>query len=241
MERRLKGLIVVFKISLKMLRLNDLVFTYSDVNIKIIFDEDRNNITNIQYTYEQNDRVVNHSWENFSTYLLHPKNNLLESIFSRLRQLPIEEYELLSSTSVASLSNPESTVNPDTDEYLLKNCLRGIAVVTVLSSLIARYRYIKCQAIPNDLNIFTINGLKVLRMGIILHLKCINSDNKLLKHGLDFVNRWSGLFIKGDGIDKTEILVELIANYLCKSSKNANEKSFFEDRINRIENILGIH
>jgi len=222
--------------------LRDVQLEYEEVSIKAVVSENNRNIRNILHEFNDSFHDVHVGWDELSSYIINPKSDLLKTILIHLKDLPEQDYHLLSSTSVASASM-SNTKNTDSDRYLIDNFIRGISVIITLSYLIYRHRYIRINMLPSDYEIFTRNNLKVLRMGIIMHLKCIDNNNMLLKHGLDFINRWSSIFVKGDSVDKNEALLELISNYLCKQIIKTDEikdNLVLEKRITRLENLMGI-
>ncbi len=222
--------------------LKDFTLKYSDVSIEVGIADNGNDISTIKYTYESTPRIMSIDWNEIAENMTNPKSNMVDTISHHLENLPNDDYTLLSSTSVTSLSlNESKTV--DSNEYLVKNYARGFVIVFILSELICQYKYINIKMLSLGDTIYSRSYLKILRMAIIIHSRCVDSDNKLLKHGLDFINRWSLLFKKGDSLDKTEALLELVANYLCSSKPNRDIEIDvpLEKRVVRLESFLGLN
>lgn len=223
-----------------MTSLRDFDIICDNLIIKVLLSHNGTNIAAIMCNYNGDKHTIKIDWSEIENYCSNPKSSMLDTIKSHIKNLSEEDYILLSSTSVVSLSSMDSK-NPESDEYLIKKFFRGFAIILTLCYITNKYKYLKTRSLPSGLHIFTINNLKIIKMSIIMHLKCLDKDNKILKHGLDFINRWIHIFLKGDPVDKTEILVELISNYICtnKNDKSENKKSL-EDRISRIENFLNL-
>lgn len=235
----------MFKINLNMSILSDFFTRYERVEVNVYTNPDGRNINKVEYIFEDKKYNITLKWKDIDVFLVNPKNDMLNTIQHHINSIPDEDYQTLSSTSLTSASVFDSK-NPDSDQYLTKVFVRGLTSVIVLTQLIYKHSYINLKILPYNHEIFTRNNLKVLRMGIIIHLKCTNVKDKLLKHALDFVNRWESLFIKGPSIDKSEALLELITNYLCTTKKidnvvsNSSENSDLAKRLSRVESILGI-
>ena len=236
----------MFKINLNMSVLSDFFTHYDLVEVTVYISPDKKNIDRIKYIFDNKEHIISFKWKNIDNFLVNPKNDISSTIQHHINNIPDEDYKILSSTSLTSASINDSK-NPDSDQYLAKVFVRGLTAVLVLTQLIYKYGYIRLKILPNDYEIFTRNNLKVLTMGIIIHLKCNNIQDKFLKHALDFINRWESLFIKGASVDKSEALLELITNYLCSNKKIDNpilhntDNSDLSKRLNRIESILGIN
>tara|TARA_R100000750_G_C2334567_1_gene91567 strand:- start:598 stop:1296 length:699 start_codon:yes stop_codon:yes gene_type:complete len=225
--------------------LRDFCTRYDRVEVNVRINPDEKNINNIEYVFNGKEYNILLKWKDIDNLLINPKGDIFSTIQYHISNIPDEDYQILSSTSLTSASVSDSK-NPDSDEYLTKVFIRGLVSVIVLTQLIYKHGYIRLKLLPHDHEIFTRNNLKILRMGIIIHLKCLNTQDKFLKHALDFINRWESLFIKGPSIDKSEALLELITNYLCTNKKidkpilHNIDNSDLSKRISRIESILGI-
>lgn len=222
-----------------MATLTDLQFHYENICINVIISDDKTNIDKIIYTYNLLDDCIHIKWSTINHMFENPKDSMLATISNYLNRMTEEDYSILSASSVMSISATDFSGNRENTDYLIRNFIRGFAVISVLSRLIHANKYIYIRILPSNHHIFTRNNLKVTRMGIIMHLKCIDVHDKFLKHGLDCINRWLFVFIRGDSVDKTEALLELISNYLCKP-KDIPEAASIEKRLCRIEKLLSI-
>lgn len=173
------------------------------------------------------DEIITFKWDIFKEYLINPYVNLKSS----LQDTPYVNDNLISHLSVTSLD-------------IETNFIRGVSVVLVIQKLIAKEKYLRISSLPEDYSIFTRNNLKALKVAVILHLRTVG-DDRMLKHALDFINRWSCLFYEGDEVDKLDLLTELIVKYLVNNSEREVVKPDIDSelltRIRRIESILGIN
>lgn len=222
-----------------MATLTDLQFHYENIYINVIISDDKTNIDKITYTYNLSENCIHIKWPTINHMFENPKENMLATISYYLNKMTEEDYSILSTSSIMSISTTDLSGNRENTDYLIRNFVRGFAVISVLSRLIYHDKYVMIRMLPFNHHIFTRNNLKVARMGIIMHLKCIDVYDKFLKHGLDCINRWLFLFIRGDSVDKTEALLELISNYLCKP-RDIPEATSIEKRLCRIEKLLSI-
>lgn len=191
----------------------------------------------VRYIIKDKHHRVMLKWNKLRNNILNPTNDLVSSITSHIKKLSPDDYHVLTSTYMSSFSLSENS-QPESDNYLIKNFLRGLYDVIVLSDMIRRYSYIKTKSLPTGREILSINNLKNLKMCIIVHMK-FNPDSLFMKHCLDFINRWSLFFTEGDPVPNIDILLELVINYFSPPQKRQTENSL-EERIRRIESILGI-
>lgn len=200
--------------------MNSLALIYENIIVSIT--SDNNSIRIIKYN---NDEII-FDWIAFSEYLINPDTDLFSSSNHAPYEVAPNEYSI---TSVD----------------MKTNFIRGISVVLILQRLILKEKYIRISSLPYDYTIFTRNNLKALRTALIFHLKLVEED-RLLKHALDFVNRWSCLFHPGDKLDKMEVMTELIIRYLGddridNKKMEVEENTELEARVRRLEAILGVN
>lgn len=190
---------------------------YPNHNVKVYIT--KSNIDKIVVDEE----VIPFRWNLLREQLINPGENISSSLIDT----PYKLDNLISNLSVTSVD-------------IETNFIRGLSVILILQRLIVKEKYLRISSLPDDYTIFTRNSLKGLRVAIIIHLKAVGED-RMLKHALDFTNRWCCLFHEGDKIDKLDLMTELIVKYLTERKEIANYDSSLLTRIRRIESILGIN
>lgn len=205
---------------------------------------DGNDIQSIKYLDTEIEMHIKTDWDNIRDIFDQPKRSLFETFFYHLNSLSDYNYQVLSSTSLKTISSQCSESESGqrhNDEYLKKIFIRGFCSTIVLMKLNKMGRYFN-RVIEGPI---TSNNMKLLRMMIHFHTVYNNDNSLLLQYCLDFINRWGPMLTPGDKVDKYDFLSLLITSYVRNEDQiekchPQTKDTDLDRRLKRIEKILGI-